>query len=303
METDPTQPEPEVARPVESSKESHNITANSPTESDSNSNPTTLMTKPTEPEVHTEAVENTTQPLSPVAAKTINNMETPKEEIPAPTVVPLTTPATTYPSPAPPIHSSVPTPTNIPQPTTTAVIATSQSQSVSPLVQTVYSSDSITPVPNATPPHHPIPQTTTHQTTHHNMPPHIVPHQGKFHFFHRIVNETSNGKFFFLCFAGMAGLPGHPAYGAFPGAGPGPQRSPYYAPQYANHPSQPYHQYPPYPYHQQYGPQPSHYVGSNNAPPMDAPPYGPPPPGPIPSGPPIHPPSDGDETKRKFCQF
>lgn len=169
METDPTQPEPEVARPVESSKESHNITANSPTESDSNSNPTTLMTKPSEPELHTEAVENTTQPLSPVAAKTIN-ME-PKEEIPAP-VVPLTTPATTYASPAPPIHSSVPTPTNIPQPTTTAVIATSQSQA--PLVQTGYT-DSIAPVPNATPPHHPIPQ-----TTHHNMPPHIVPHQGKF---------------------------------------------------------------------------------------------------------------------------
>lgn len=93
----------------------------------------------------------------------------------------------------------------------------------------------------------------------------------------------------------MAGHPGLPAYGAFPGAGP--QRSPYYAPPYASHPSQPYHQYPPYPYHQQYGPQPSHYVGANNGPPID-PPYGPPPPGPIPSGPPIHP-NDGDETKRK----
>lgn len=94
--------------------------------------------------------------------------------------------------------------------------------------------------------------------------------------------------------AGHPGLPSHP-YGAFPSAGgPGPQRSPYYAPQYAGHPSQPYHQYPPYPYHQQYGPQPSHYVGSNNA--MDTP-YGPPPP--MQSGPPIHP-SDADETKRNF---
>lgn len=92
-------------------------------------------------------------------------------------------------------------------------------------------------------------------------------------------------------------MPAHP-YGAFPGAGPGPQRSPYYAAPYGNHPSQPFHQYPSYPYHQQpYGPQPSHYVGANNA--MDVPPYGPPPPGPIPpSGPPIHP-SDVDETKSK----
>lgn len=95
--------------------------------------------------------------------------------------------------------------------------------------------------------------------------------------------------------AGHPGLPAH-AYG-FPGAGPGPQRSPYYAPQYGSHPAQPYHQYPPYPYHQQYGPQPSHFVGSNNA--MDAAPYGPPPPGPT-SGPPAHP-GDGDETKRNYC--
>lgn len=186
METDPSQPEPEVARPVESSKE----TANSPSESDSNSNPTTLMSKPIEPEsqqqqqqLQTEVVENvTTQPLSPVAAK--NTIIEPKEEAPSvipPTsapIVPLATPPTTYASPSAvvvvppaPVHSTVPTPTNIPQPTTTAVITTSQSQP--PLVQSTYS-ESITPVPNATPPHHPIPQ-----TTHHNMPPHIVPHQGQ----------------------------------------------------------------------------------------------------------------------------
>lgn len=167
METDPSQPEPDVARPVESSKETHNITANSPTESDSNSNPTTLMTKPTEPE-NSELVENTAQPLSPPK----NVSAEPKEEIPAPLpAAPLQTqpPTTTY---SPPVQqSSVPTPTNIPQPTTTAVIATSQSQP--PLAQTGYS-EPIAPVPNATPPHHPIPQ-----TTHHNMPPHIVPHQGK----------------------------------------------------------------------------------------------------------------------------
>lgn len=165
METDPTQPEPEVARPVESSKESHNITANSPSESDSNSNPTTLTTKPIEPE-HFEAVaENPIQPLSPTAAKNPTTVE-PKEEAPAP-IIP-----TTYAQPAPPpaIHSSVPTPTNIPQPTTTAVIS---SPSQPPLTQSSYSSEPIAPVPNATPPHHPIPQ-----TTHHNMPPHIVPHQG-----------------------------------------------------------------------------------------------------------------------------
>lgn len=169
METDPSQPEPDVARPVESSKESHNITANSPSESDSNSNPTTLVAKPIEPE-HPEVVENTTttQPMSPVATKTI--LMEPKEEAPVP-IVPLTTP-TTYAQPAPPIHSTVPTPTNIPQPTTTAIIATSQSQP--PLTQSGYN-ESIAPVPNATPPHHPIPQ-----TTHHNIPPHIVPHQGNF---------------------------------------------------------------------------------------------------------------------------
>lgn len=168
METDPSQPEPEVARPVESSKESHSqLIANSPSESDSNSNPTTLMTKPTEPE-HPEVIENTTQPMSPVATKTL--VAEPKEEVPAP-VVPLTTP-TTYATPVPPIHSSVPTPTNIPQPTTTAVISTSQTQA--PLAQPIYT-ESIAPIvaPNATPPHHPIPQ-----TTHHAMPPHIVPHQG-----------------------------------------------------------------------------------------------------------------------------
>ncbi|XP_037047321.1 SWI/SNF-related matrix-associated actin-dependent regulator of chromatin subfamily E member 1 isoform X5 [Bradysia coprophila] len=261
METDPTQPEPEVARPVESSKESHNITANSPSESDSNSNPTTLTTKPTESEHPEAAAEHPAQPLSPTAAK-IPTVE-PKDETPAP-IVPA---PTTYAQPAPsPIHSSVPTPTNIPQPTTTAVIS---SPSQPPLAQSAYS-EPIAPVPNATPPHHPIPQ-----TTHHNMPPHIVPHQG------------------------MAGLPPHP-YGAFPGAGPGQQRSPYYPPQYAGHPSQPYHQYPPYPYHHggQYPPQPSHYVGANNAPS----PYGPPPPGPIPSGPAIHPNEGGDESKHKKAE-
>lgn len=172
METDPSQPEPDVARPVESSKESHNITANSPSESDSNSNPTTLMSKPTEPE-HSDVVENTTQPMSPVATKNI--ILEPKEEQQPAQVVPLTTPTTTYTTPTPPpqIHSSVPTPTNIPQPTTTAVIATSQSQP--PLAQSGYSEPiAPVPVPNATPPHHPIPQ-----ATHHNMPAHIVPHQGK----------------------------------------------------------------------------------------------------------------------------
>lgn len=178
METDPSQPEPDVARPVESSKESHNITANSPSESDSNSNPTTLMTKPTETE-NMEVVENVAQPMSPVATKTLN-ME-PKEEVPAvpsvhqPTTPTTPTPPTTYAQPAPPpppIHSSVPTPTNIPQPTTTAVITTSQSQP--PLAPQSGYSEPIAPVPNATPPHHPIPQ-----TTHHNMPPHIVPHQGR----------------------------------------------------------------------------------------------------------------------------
>ncbi|KAJ6646833.1 SWI/SNF-related matrix-associated actin-dependent regulator of chromatin subfamily E member 1 [Pseudolycoriella hygida] len=252
METDPSQPEPDVARPVESSKESHGI--NSPSESDSNSNPTTLTIKPSDLE-HPEATDNSAaHPMSPITTKNI--ITEPKDEISGPV---MATP-TTYASPIPPpqMHSSagIPTPTNIPQPTTTAVIATSQSQA--PLTQSGYNDQIPTgPVPNATPPHHPIP------TTHHNIPPHIVPHQGH------------------------PGLP----YGGFPGTGP--QRSPYYAPQYGNHPSQPYHQYPPYPYHQQYGPQPSHYVGSNN--PMDGPPY-PPPPGPIP--PPVHP-NDGDETKHK----
>lgn len=264
METDPTQPEPELARPVESSKESHNITASSPSESDSNSNPTTLtVSKPTEsehPETATEHPSN--QPLSPTAIK--NPAVEPKEEAPPAPIIP---PPTTYASQlAPPIHPSVPTPTNIPQPTTTAVIST---PSQPPLAQSAYSEPPIGPVPNATPPHHPIPQ-----TTHHNMPPHIVPHQG------------------------MAGLPPHP-YGSFPGAGPGQQRSPYYPPQYAGHPSQPYHQYPPYPYHHggQYPPQPSHYVGANNAPS----PYGPPPPGPIPGGPAVHP-NEGDESKHKKAE-
>lgn len=181
METDPSQPEPDIARPVESSKESHNITANSPSESDSNSNPTTLLSKPVEPE-HPDIVENTAQPMSPVATKNI--ILEPKEDPPAP-VVPLTTPTTTYatPAPAPPTHSSVPTPTNIPQPTTTAIIATSQPQP--PLAQSAYSEPIAPgPVPNATPPHHPIPQ-----TTHHNMPPHIVPHQGIILQFLRFEND------------------------------------------------------------------------------------------------------------------
>lgn len=171
METDPSQPEPEVARPVESSKESHNITVNSPSESDSNSNPTTLVSKSSEPD-HPEAVENT-QPMSPVSTK--NHAIETKDEAQVPVPVPLTTP--TYAPPSQPIHSSFPTPTNIPQPTTTAIIATSQPQPQQPPLSQSGYNELIAPVPNATPPHHPIPP-----TTHHNMPPHIVPHQGIYNF-------------------------------------------------------------------------------------------------------------------------